>query len=506
MHTRSIATSTLWQLGSQAVTMVLSIVSIKFVTIALSQSLVGNYQTVWSYLQIFGILADFGLYAVAVREFSKAKDPGLTLGTLFVLRAGITLLSLGGAIGIAFALPGFGGTPLPLGIAIAVFVPFFTLLSGMLRTLFQVRYQMHYVFLAEVCSKFVPVCLIGLSLIFGARLSDNLNFYYAFLGFGGIGSFILFLFSLRFARPLLDSLGKPDEPELRPASRGLFGVHPRFSGAEFFRILKLSAPYGIAFLMTTIYRQSDITLIALLRPQDYDIQNAHYGIVMRLTEVGFLLPTLIMNSALPVMSTGGRSDMEDFLGKLLLSLLTLGSIISLFSFFLARPLILLITQESYLSTPLSFGSDTALQLMAFPMFLGMIITFCFYLLLHEHRWKWLLTFTTFSAALSVTFNSALIPQFGFMGAAMTSVFIHLFLTTGLLIVSLRFTKVSIPFSKLCQWFAFSLVTGLSLFAMAPFITSSLSTILLSGAMLGFSLVLLFLFGLPPANFVGVTRH
>jgi len=198
--------------------------------------------------------------------------------------------------------------------------------------------------------------------------------------------------------------------------------------------------------------------------------------------------------------------MEDFLGKLLLSLLTLGSIISLFSFFLARPLILLITQESYLSTPLSFGSDTALQLMAFPMFLGMIITFCFYLLLHEHRWKWLLTFTTFSAALSVTFNSALIPQFGFMGAAMTSVFIHLFLTTGLLIVSLRFTKVSIPFSKLCQWFAFSLVTGLSLFAMAPFITSSLSTILLSGAMLGFSLVLLFLFGLPPANFVGVTRH
>ena len=103
MHTRSIATSTLWQLGSQAVTMVLSIVSIKFVTIALSQSLVGNYQTVWSYLQIFGILADFGLYAVAVREFSKAKDPGLTLGTLFVLRAGITLLSLGSAIGIAFA-------------------------------------------------------------------------------------------------------------------------------------------------------------------------------------------------------------------------------------------------------------------------------------------------------------------------------------------------------------------------------------------------------------------
>lgn len=482
MHSRHIATSTLWQLSSQAVTMVLSIVSIKFVTTALSQSLVGNYQTVWSYLQIFGILADFGLYAVAVREFAKAKDPGLTLGTLFVLRAAITFLSLGSAIGIAFALPAFTGTPLPLGIAIAVFVPFFTLLSGMLRTLFQVRYQMQYVFLAEVCSKFIPVCLIGLAVWLGARNSDNVNLFYVFNAFGGIGALILFLFSLRFAR-------------------GLLGVHPRFLRAEFFRILRLSAPYGIAFLMTTIYRQSDVTLIALLRPQDYDIQNAHYGIVLRLTEVGFLLPTLIMNSALPMMSTGDRDDMDDFLGKLLLSLLTLGSIISLFSFFLARPLILLITRESYLSTPLSFGSDTALRLMAFPMFLGMIITFCFYLLLHEHRWKWLLTFTTLSAGLSVILNTILISEFGFMGAAMTSVFIHIFLAAGLLAVSLRFTKVTIPFPRLCHWFAFSLVTGLSLFAMAPFIQNSLTTILLGGLALAGSFLLLLFLDLPPANFL-----
>lgn len=487
MHTRSIATSTLWQLGSQAVTMVLSLLSIKFVTIALSQSLVGNYQTVWGYLQIFGILADFGLYAVAVRELSQSKDPGVTLGTLFVLRAVITFLSLGAAIGIAFALPGFRGTPLPIGIALAAFVPFFTLLSGMLRTLFQVRYQMHYIFLAEVCSKIIPVCLIGLSLLSGVRLSDNLDLYYIFLAFGGIGSLVLFLFSLRFA------FGLPE-------------VHPRFSWAEFFRILRLSTPYGLAFLMTTIYRQSDVTLIALLRPQDYDMQNAYYGIVLRIAEVGFLLPTLILNSALPMMDAGRENDRGDFLGKLLLSLLTLGSIVSLFSFFLARPIILLITRESYLSTPLLPGADTALQLMAFSMFLGMIITFCYYLLLNGHRWKWLLTLTTLSAVISVVFNSALIPQFGFMGAAITSVLAHLLLAIGLLIVSLRFTKIRIPFSQLCRWFTFSLVTGLTLFAMAPFITNSLSTILIGGLMLGGSFLLLILLGLPPANFLRVTTH
>ena len=44
-----------------------------------------------------------------------------------------------------------------LGVTIALFVPFFTLLAGMLRTIFQVQYQMHYVFIAEVVGKVVPV-------------------------------------------------------------------------------------------------------------------------------------------------------------------------------------------------------------------------------------------------------------------------------------------------------------------------------------------------------------
>ena len=73
MSTRSIASSTLWQLSSQILMAVLSIVTSKFVAIGLSKEMAGFYNSAYGFLQIFAILADFGLYAVSVREVSKAE-------------------------------------------------------------------------------------------------------------------------------------------------------------------------------------------------------------------------------------------------------------------------------------------------------------------------------------------------------------------------------------------------------------------------------------------------
>ena len=126
----------------------LSIVTVKLVAIGLSIELAGNYNTAYGYLQIFGILADFGLYAVSVREVARApahrsfseggKDRLAILGNLMTLRAIILTISLSSALLIAWAIPHWQGTPLPLGITIAAFVPAFTLLAGILRTVFKI--------------------------------------------------------------------------------------------------------------------------------------------------------------------------------------------------------------------------------------------------------------------------------------------------------------------------------------------------------------------------------
>jgi O-antigen/teichoic acid export membrane protein len=480
MSTRKIATSTLWQLGSQGITMFLGFLGIKFVTTALSQSLVGNYQTVYAFLQIFGILADFGLYAIAVREYSQSKNQAETLGSLFLLRGCITIISLAAAVLLAWVIPSFQGTPLPLGITIAIFVPFFVLLSGMLRTVFQVSYKMHYVLIAEVIGKAIPIAIIGFIVFYGARESESLALYHFFLALGGLGSFIIFLLSFYFVRRLLP-------------------VRPTFSNPEFWRLAKLATPFGLAFLATTIYRQSDVTLIALLRPEDYDIQNAYYGVVLRLAEIGFLLPTFILNSALPMLSTGEKEgrDMSRFLGNILLGLLALGSIVSLFSYFWARPLMLLLTRESYLSTALTAGSDTALELLSFSMFLSMIITFCFYLLLSKHIWRPLLITTAVAAVFSVSLNLFMIPQFGFVGAGITSIATHLLLAISLVVISLKRIKVSLSLDKFVRWIAFSLIIAILLVLTSPILTNSYRTLLAGVIGVGVSGILLYALGLVP---------
>lgn len=466
MSTRKIASSTLWQLLSQGVAVVLGIISIKLVTVALSPALVGNYQTVYAYLQIFGILADFGLYAVAVRELTRAEDKHLALAALFLLRACITFLSLGAAILLGFFL--FRGTPLPLGIAIASFVPFFILLGGMYRAAFQAEYRMREVFIAEFLSKVIPVLLMA-SLVFSSvRESAALQDYHLFLLFGVAGSLAFFLAILIFAR----SLSWFDK-----GLSEVFHYSRKEVLQEFARFSKFAMPYGLAFLMTTIYRQSDITLIAILR-SDYEIQNAYYGVAMRLAEVGFLLPTLVMNSVLPSIALEDSNLRSPFfLGKVLFSLLVLGSVVSLTAFFWAKPLILLVSHESYVSDAFGVGAERALMLLSVSIFLSMLITYFFYVLLLVHAWERLLLATSIAAFLSVVLNLFLIPPYGFIGAGMTSILAHTFLAISLAGLTIMKMPVCLRFAQVYQWFAFSLTYAVFLYFTTPLLQNEFLTIL-----------------------------
>lgn len=472
MSSRQIASSTLWQLGSQITMAALSIFTVKFVAIGLSKELAGNYNSAYGFLQMFGILADFGLYAVAIREVSRAKeDREKILGALLVIRTAILLASLALALLVVWLLPQWKGTPLPLGVTIAAFVPFFTLLAGILRTVFQVTYKMHYVFIAEVTQRILTTSCIGYVVWRGVRASNDLSIYYLFLGIGGLGSFVLFIISLGAANRLL-------------------AIRPYFHKEMIQRLLLLAAPYGLAFFCMALYRQFDVTMIALLRP-DFELQNAYYGFVVRMVDMGFLLPTFLLNSTLPLLNErdANQEDTSVLLGKTMLILLLLGSISALFSAFWSRPLVQLLTTEAYLSTPTSFGSDTALRWMSIPLFLNVFVLYGFYVLLTKHKWKQLVATLCVSAVFSVICNSILIPKYGFMGAVFTSSFVHVLLSITLLPQAIRIMKISLPFLHIVRWAVFSVLLGWALLLVQPNITNEVSTVL---GLVGMTFVLLFL--------------
>jgi len=449
--------STLWQVGSQIVMAALSILTVKFVAVGLSKELAGTYNSAFGFLQLFGILADFGLYAVAVREVSRSPQPEKVLGNIVVLRIGILAVSLGTALLFVWLLPAWRGTTLPMAVTIAAFVPFFTLLAGLLRTVFQVTYTMHYVFIAEVAQRILTTAGIGAFIFAGARHSTDIRLCYVFLLIGGIGAFLLFLLSVLL-------------------SRNLMVIRPAVDAQIMRRLIRATLPFGAAFLCTALYRQIDVTLIAMLRP-DFELQNAYYGFVLRMAETGYIIPTFLLNSTLPTLSSldARGENTAPLLGKTLLSVLIIGTVAFLFSLLWSRPLVLLLTHEAYLSTAARAGSDTALRLMAGPVFLNAVITYCFYVLLTRHAWRPLVMTLAWGAALSIALNLWLIPYYGFVGAGITSIVVHVFLTALLLPLSLCRMPAHLPAGMLLRWVLFSALLAAALWTYQPFLHGEIST-------------------------------
>ncbi len=457
MSTRQIASSTLWQLASQLAMAAISIVTVKLVATGLSQHLAGFYNSAYGYLQIFGIIADFGLYAVAVREASRAKDLAETVGAVVVLRGLIVIVTFAAALLIAWLIPAWQGTPLPLGVTITAFVPVFTLMAGTLRVIFQVKYRMKWVFVAEVTQRIVAVSLIGSAVLLGARQTEDISVLYWFLISGALGSSVLLILSIvGCSRILLPKLSW--DPTL------------------YKRLFRLALPFGLAFLCTTVFRQADVTLISLLR-SDFALQNATYGFVQRVMDMTYLIPTFLLNSTLPILSErlDKSEDTRDFLGKILLIVLLLGATTALTGAFWSRPIMGLLTNESYLSTATTPGADTALNWLSITMLTNGLVVYAFYLLLAQHRWRPLVATLAVGAAGSLALNMQLIPQYGFTGAAMTSALVHTCLAAALTAYAGRVLPARLSMGTVFRWLAYVVLLMVGLLAIRPWLGTDLWT-------------------------------
>jgi len=451
----------------------LSIVTVKLVAEGLSKELAGLYNTAYGYLQLFGILADFGLYAVAIREISTAggkKEQEKVLGNLIVLRCAILFISIGSALAIAWLVPAWSGTPLPLSITIASLVPSFTLLAGILRTVFQVNHKMQFVFVAEVLQRVLTASVMAGFVYAGVRGSDNPDYLYLFLGVGSLGALLLYVLSLLFGCRLMK-------------------VRPRIDIDILKHLLTQAAPYGIAYLFTALYRQFDVTLIATLRPQDFEVQNAMYGFVQRMMDMAYLLPTILLNSTLPLLSdrVKKKEDTTRFVGRIFFTIVLLSLTTFLFSFFVPRALSQLLINDSSLSTATQPGSYTALRLLSVSMFMNGIILFSFYALLARHVWKPLVGSLFLGVLISLFLNLTLIPGLGFVGASYTSVATHTMLAALLLPQSLRVLPMTMNLRMALQAILYGTILGLFLWGSAPYLDGPVKT---AGALVSAGILIL----------------
>ncbi len=418
---RKILENTFIQVLGKLITAALSIVVLKIISGYLGTSGYGDYTTVYQFLAFFGIIADFGIYTITVKEMSRdeSKIPTI-LGNVMGLRTFLAILAMVLAVLAVFLVPRYENTLIPFGVLIATLATFFTLLNGTISSVLQVHLKMQYATISLVLGKIASV-LYMVWVAYIAFTGDPVSGFYHLLWAGVLGNFVMFLITGHYVRRFCK-------------------ITYKFDYSYWKRIFFTSLPFGVALILNTIYFRLDVILMTFILPHSQmiggeaecvknlcsDIEIGLYGVAMRMLEMLVIIPVYFMNSVLPVMTRYIEEQSEKIRSLMQYSfdfLIATGLPILIGGFILARPIIHFISDPQFLGGSVyEFGSDTAVRILMFAMLFSFVnALFGFTLVVLSKQVK--LMFINAGAVLfNLIGNILVIPIWGFRGAAMTSVF------------------------------------------------------------------------------------
>lgn len=402
---RKILGNTAIQIFGKIVTAAVSIFIIKLITGYLGRAGYGEYTTIYEFLAFFAIAADFGIFQIAVREMSRAAESKRAeiFGNILALRAVLVLVSMAVAIGVVFLIPKYAGTAIPFGVAIASVTTLLTIIFGTLSALLQVALRMHWSVVAIVAGKLITLGWMIFVVQFWLPDDPHAGFFQLLVA-GIVGGVIALI--LTFV-----------------AARKVAHISLRFDWQFWKTTIVQTLPYGAAILLATVYFRIDIILLSLLRTSE---EVGVYGVSARILESLQMIPIFFLNSTLGVMTRlfhDNREKLRRLLQHAFDFLLLIGLPIAVGGSVLAFPLIAAVSSPEFVSDPASgfVGSDVALQILLPAMLFTFFGHLFGYTLLAGGRQAKLLWVSSSVALFNLIGNLLVIPVWGFVGAAATSV-------------------------------------------------------------------------------------
>lgn len=394
----AIATNTLVQGLGKVVSSGTTFLIIVLVGRALGETLYGEFAKVFALVELFYMGVDFGFNAIVVREAVKKKENEKALlanllGLRMVWGGAISLL----VIFIAAVLPYDPDTTLgfsPL-VKFGIFLAAANIFSqGILTTAnaaFQARLRYDQSVLAVLGGAFLKLLLIFLLTLYGAPF---LLLILAIVA-GEVLSAILAL-SLTFR--LL----------------GLFP--PRLEYEKIRAIFYAAFPLGLTLLFNLIYFRSDTLVLSFFRSS---AEVGNYALAFRFFEATLVVPIFFSNAVYPVFVKSASQSREK-LKRLLrtsLAFLFFSSIIVLFLVFLLAPSIISI----FFGAGFSDASQALRILILGVPFFYLSAIFMWILIVLEKQFI-LAPIYGVAAVLTLGANLIFIPMFGFVAAALVTVF------------------------------------------------------------------------------------
>lgn len=418
---RKILENTFVQVLGKLITAALSILVLKIISGYLGTSGYGDYTTVYQFLAFFGIIADFGIYTITVKEMSRDESRiPVILGNVMGLRTFLAILAMVLAILTVFLVPRYSDTLIPLGVLIATLATLITLLNGTISSVLQVHLKMQYTTIGLVLGKIVSVLYMGWVAYF-AFTGDLVAGFYHLLWAGVLGNLVMFIITAYYVRRYCK-------------------ITYKFDFSYWKKIFTTSLPFGVALILSTIYFRLDVILMTFILPHSQSLANPEveclktlcsdteiglYGVAMRMLEMLVIIPIYFMNSVLPVMTRYIEEQSEKIRNLIQYSfdfLFATGIPILVGGFILARPIIHFISDSEFVSgNVFAYGSDLAVRILMFAMLFSFVnVLFGFTLVVLNKQVK-LMYINAGAVLFNLIGNILVIPIWGFRGAAVTSV-------------------------------------------------------------------------------------
>lgn len=357
----------------------------------------GSYALLLSYGAILQIIADFGLYLTLTREV--AQEPHLEqerVSTITSLRLALFILVfLVGLIGVLI-IPLY--RPLLIPFIVVQVGLMFQSISQLFMGIYQKYGTVWRATIGDVVGRMIQLAgVLGFSVFF-AHSSDAtpMNALLYMAAMFTISTAVTHAIHARYV------------PSITPWRLS-------FSREEWKRLIRVSWPIAALLILNAIYFRIDIVMISLLRNQ-YEV--GLYGLAYGVIERALFFPAMFGGLLLPQISTlvtKKSSEARKLLEQGVYAMTLVGVIVFIVCAVYAEDIIIFLSGVEFAAAaPLL----RALSIALFVMFLGNIFGFTLIALQKQKQLLYLYAVLAFG---NVVLNALLIPRFGALAAAYTTV-------------------------------------------------------------------------------------
>ena len=443
MKNSSVLWNALAQFLGKAGTVIASFLVVKIVS-GFGTEFYGSYVTTYEFLAFFGVIADAGLFAVAVRDIAKlksTKDPKAQhiIGNILSMRLALILAATLLAGMAAQLVPSYSPM-IKAGIWITGLSMALTIVAGTLSAILQVRMKIHYFSSSLVAGKvFLALLIFWIAETYSAALTAEAIFF-KFL-WAGVASNLLFLSLVYFF------------------ARKEISFQLKFDKDYWKKTFKKSLPYGLALILQTLYLRADLILISLLLSTS---SVGLYGVSARILESFLILGVFFGQAILPKFSQDEKNakKLDQTLAwgaeKLLIFSLPIVGGCLLF----APEIVEFLSSKTYLSNAEQWGSDKALRWLIPTVFFAFFNQLFIFALIAKEKQNYLLGVNAIALSLNILLNLLFLPVYGIMAAAASTVFCEA------LVMALLLKQVWKYFSLQLNLQNIGIILGLNLFILS----------------------------------------